>query len=332
MDAQQKQRDAEALVHVNYGRAYGKAIALQAGRDVPINQKEAAAAVLAEKATTFNRDASTINMRDANAGRDAMEKAYGTKTADVSAVLSGRVAGYDLPKGLNGTNDMSALVIRSQALVQQATTENYGSRGLVSSIGPSGNYLELVEGRAAATKEKLVSHMLHVKSAVESAVDRKEFDRAQGDILYKNFEKAAFDPGEKRYGNAEYAAFEKANTPRMRQEIMREVETRYEAQAKTIARAKEKELDPANVSRADAFRALSPADACKKHPELAGAYATMAAVAKQAEAHGLNAQQQAVVMGQAKQNMAANIEKGQIPEVKVREEQQQISKDQDLVR
>lgn len=84
-------------------------------------------------------------------------------------------------------------------------------------------------------------------------------------------------------------------------------------------------------SRAEAFRAMPPAEACKKHPELVGAYATMAAVAKQAEAHGLNPQQQSVVMGQAKQNMAANIEKGHIPEVKVREEQQ-VSKDKDLVR
>ncbi len=322
MDAAQRQRDAEALVHVNYGQAYGKALEIQANSSAPQNRREAAAAMLAEGVATANRDTSAINMRDMNAGRAAMEQSYGAKAADVSAVLSGRVAGYDLPKGFNGTKDMSALVSKSQILVQQATTENYASRGLVTAVGTNGKFMEQVEGRAAATKEKLVTHMLHVKSAIESGVDRKEFDRSQGDMLYKNFQKAAFDNGEKKQSSADYAAFEKADTPRLRQEVMREVEARYEAQAKIIARAKEKELDPANVSRAEAFRSMQPADAIKKHPELAGAVAAMAAVEKQVEAHGLNPQQKAVVLTQAKQNMAASIEKGQIPEVKMREEKE----------
>ena len=56
-----------------------------------------------------------------------------------------------------------------------------------------------------------------------------------------------------------------------------------------------------------------------KHPELAGAYVALSAVSKQAEAHGLNERQRAAVLEQTRNNIAANIEKGQIPEMKVRE-------------
>ena len=42
-------------------------------------------------------------------------------------------------------------------------------------------------------------------------------------------------------------------------------------------------------------------------------------MSKQAEAHGLNERQRAAVLEQTRNNIAANIEKGQIPEMKVRE-------------
>lgn len=319
MSVDQKQRDAEALVHMSYGRAYGRALDAQAGMSAPDNRKAAAAAIMAERASTVVRDPMAINRRDAQEGRAAMEQAYGQRAGDVAAVLSGRVASYELPQGFGATKDMSALVSKAQILVSQANVEGYASRGRVASIGPNGNYMERVEGRAADTKEKLTAHMLHVKSAIESAVDRKAIDRQQGDSLYQRFQGAAFDLGEKKTTNAEFSAFEKANTPRLRQEVTREVEARYAAQATTIDRARSNELDPANVSRADAFRRLPPGEAIQKHPELAGAYGAMAAVSKQAEASGMNPQQQALIMSKAQQNIAANIERGQIPDVKVRE-------------
>ena len=319
METANKQRNAEALVHMSYGRTYAKALDSQASVSAPQHRKEAAAAILAESAATTRRDPAEISMKDAQEGRAAMQSAYGAKAADVSAVLSVRVADYDLPKGFGGTKNMSALATKAQILVQQTTVESYAARGNVAAIGSGGQYLELVSNRAAETKEKLVSHLLHVKSAIDSAVDRKTFDREQGDMLFQRFQKSAFDPGEKKQSNAEFAAFEKATIPRLQQDVSREVEQRYEAQGKTIARAKEKELDPANVSRADAFRSLPVAEAMNKHPELAGAYVALSAVSKQAEAHGLNERQRAAVLEQTRNNIAANIEKGQIPEMKVRE-------------
>jgi hypothetical protein len=319
MNITDKQRTAEALVHMSYGRSYAKALESQGTISVPQHRKEAAAAILAESAATAQRDPSTIRMKDAQEGRAAMQTAYGAKASDVSAVLSGRVADYDLPKGYGGTKDLSALATKAQILVEQSTVESYAARGHVGSIGSRGNYLEMVDNRAAETKEKLVSHMLHVKSAIDSAVDRKTFDREQGDMLYQRFQKSAFDPGAKQQSNANFADFEKATVPRLQREVTEEVEQRYAAQSKTIARAKEKELDPINVSRADAFRNLPVEEGMKKHPELAGAYVALAAVSKQAESHGLNDRQRAAVLEHSKNNIAATIEKGQIPELKVRE-------------
>jgi hypothetical protein len=318
-DVGQRQRTAEALVHMSYGRAYGRALSAQASMATPENRKAAAATIMAERAATAERDPAALNLRDAQAGRSAMEQAYGQRANDVSAVLSGRVAAYDLPRGFGGTKDMSALVSKAQLLVNQTTVESFASRGRVEAIGHGGNYLALVEGKAAESREKLTAHMLHAKSAIESAVDRKTIDREQGDNLYQRFQNAAFAVDEKKAVSADYAAFEKATTPRLRQEVSREVDARYAAQAATIDRARSNELDPASVARADAFRRMAPEDAMKKHPELAGAYGALAAVSKQAEASGMNPQQQAVIMAKAQQNIAAGIERGQVPEVKVRE-------------
>ena len=82
----------------------------------PQHRKEAAAAILAESAATTRRDPAEISMKDAQEGRAAMQSAYGAKAADVSAVLSGRVADYDLPKGFGGTKDMSCLLYTSRCV------------------------------------------------------------------------------------------------------------------------------------------------------------------------------------------------------------------------
>lgn len=74
-----------------------------------------------------------------------------------------------------------------------------------------------------------------------------------------------------------------------------------------------------HVQLAETFRKDSPADAVKKHPDLAGAYAAEAAMEKQAQADALTPTQKAVVMARVRQNMANSIERGDIPEVKVKE-------------
>lgn len=75
-----------------------------------------------------------------------------------------------------------------------------------------------------------------------------------------------------------------------------------------------------NVQLAETFRKDAPEEGARKHPELAGAYAAASAIEKQAEADGLNPQQRAVVMARVRQNMVNSIERGNFPEVKVREQ------------
>lgn len=75
-----------------------------------------------------------------------------------------------------------------------------------------------------------------------------------------------------------------------------------------------------NKRMAESFAKDSPEEAAKKHPELAGTAAAVASMEKKAEADGLNAQQRAIVMARVRQNVVNSIERGQIPEVKVKEE------------
>ena len=71
---------------------------------------------------------------------------------------------------------------------------------------------------------------------------------------------------------------------------------------------------------AESFAKDSPAEAVKKYPELAGAAAALAVIDKKAEADGLTPAQRAVVAARAHQNVANSIERGDIPEVKLRQE------------
>jgi hypothetical protein len=73
---------------------------------------------------------------------------------------------------------------------------------------------------------------------------------------------------------------------------------------------------------AEVFRQDRPENAVKEHPELAPAYAYLRATEAKAEADGLNNQQRRIVMGRVRENVAAQIEKGHIPNVKIREAQE----------
>ena len=74
--------------------------------------------------------------------------------------------------------------------------------------------------------------------------------------------------------------------------------------------------------RAKAFRRNTPEQAIKQHPELAGAYATVAALDKKAEADGLDQQQRAIVTARVREKIANSIERGDIPQTKIREERE----------
>lgn len=89
--------------------------------------------------------------------------------------------------------------------------------------------------------------------------------------------------------------------------------------AASPAKSKGNQAQTAMKEMARVFSTESPADAVKKHPELAGAAAALAAMEKKAELDGLNPAQRAVVTARLRKNVANSIERGEIPEVRVAE-------------
>lgn len=90
------------------------------------------------------------------------------------------------------------------------------------------------------------------------------------------------------------------------------------------AREKDAEEEKAKDSRekqmANTFANESAVDAVKKFPELAGAAAAVAAMDAKAESDGLTPAQRAVVAARVRQNVVNSIERGDIPEVKLKME------------
>lgn len=72
--------------------------------------------------------------------------------------------------------------------------------------------------------------------------------------------------------------------------------------------------------QAQAFANESPTEAVRQHPELAGAVAAAAAIDKKAKADGLDPIQQAIVRDRVRQNIMNSIERGDPPQVKIKEE------------
>jgi hypothetical protein len=71
---------------------------------------------------------------------------------------------------------------------------------------------------------------------------------------------------------------------------------------------------------AEAFSRKSSSDAAQQYPELAGVAAALMAISKKAEADGLTPEQLAIVVARARRNVADSIERGKIPNVKIRKE------------
>ena len=75
-------------------------------------------------------------------------------------------------------------------------------------------------------------------------------------------------------------------------------------------------------SRAEVFRNQPPEEAVKAHPELAGAYATVAALDKKAQVDGLDEKQRSIVSALVREFVASNIERGHIPNTKLRDDRE----------
>lgn len=145
------------------------------------------------------------------------------------------------------------------------------------------------------------SRGMHVKGYTPSEQDKAALAAKTHEVGKNAVEKGR--PANVGYGTPGYDGWE-AHNPR--QEFR--------------ARETEKGADTPNKQRADAFAKETPAEAVKKYPELAGAAAAVAAMDKKAEADGLNPAQRAVVAARVKQNVVNAIERGDVPEVKVRDQ------------
>jgi len=102
---------------------------------------------------------------------------------------------------------------------------------------------------------------------------------------------------------------------------------RAKAQAQKVTPSARQETQEARrnsryVQMAESFAKEPPAEAVKKYPELAGAYATVAALEKKAEADGLDERQRAMVSARVRELVANSIERGEIPNTKIREEKE----------
>uniref|UniRef100_UPI0009BF37C7 LPD7 domain-containing protein n=1 Tax=Xylella fastidiosa TaxID=2371 RepID=UPI0009BF37C7 len=78
--------------------------------------------------------------------------------------------------------------------------------------------------------------------------------------------------------------------------------------------------DSHNKKLAKVFALETPVEGVKKHPELAGAFAVAAAIDKKAESDGLTPEQRAIVAAHVRQNVMNSIERGHIPQMKIKEE------------
>jgi hypothetical protein len=74
------------------------------------------------------------------------------------------------------------------------------------------------------------------------------------------------------------------------------------------------------TSRAKAFLTATPHEAVATHPELAGAFAVVESVKKEAQANGLSGKQLAVVVGRTQETVVSNIQQGKTPTVSVKDE------------
>lgn len=75
-----------------------------------------------------------------------------------------------------------------------------------------------------------------------------------------------------------------------------------------------------DVEAAASFARDKPEAALAKHPRLAGAYAMLQAIETHGQANGLNEQALQVVQARARENIVKNVEAGNYPEVKIREQ------------
>lgn len=124
----------------------------------------------------------------------------------------------------------------------------------------------------------------------------------------------------KKVSESDLNKIEKDSKPfRAREKETEEAKAKQPDAVKPELKSEPEKTDSLNKRMAEAFAKESAVDAVKKHPELSGAAAAVAMMDKKAEADGLTEQQRAVVAARVRQNVVNSIERGDIPQVTVKE-------------
>ncbi|MGJ0489477.1 LPD7 domain-containing protein [Methylobacter sp.] len=124
----------------------------------------------------------------------------------------------------------------------------------------------------------------------------------------------------KRMRESEINKIEQTNKPFRARENDEAKEIKTQAEAPTP----EVKANTPHQRMADSFAKDSPEETVKKHPELAGAAALAAAMDKKAQTDGLSPAQREVVAARVRQNLVNSIERGNIPEIKIKEEKTEV--------
>lgn len=124
----------------------------------------------------------------------------------------------------------------------------------------------------------------------------------------------------KRMRESEINKIEQASKPfRVREnDKAKEIKTQAEAPKSEV------KTNTPHQRMAESFAKDLPDEAVKKHPELAGAAALTAAMDKKAQADGLSPAQREIVAARVRQNLVNSIERGNIPETKIKEEKTEV--------
>ncbi|MDR0576129.1 MAG: hypothetical protein LBI87_00965 [Candidatus Accumulibacter sp.] len=146
---------------------------------------------------------------DAEAGRTIIEKTYGKSLADVARALPVRP----------GTSGIDKSIRQGQDLVDHITSRAYQDRARDTAAQPQ-------RETHGNNKEKLVLHMLRLKTSIEAQVDNKQLRRDQGDAAFRRIHQEIFDRPTPRM-NREFTSFEKNHNNLLGREVREEVDRRY---------------------------------------------------------------------------------------------------------
>ena len=251
MAVQQERQAAEDRITANFGQEYDRFYSALSNTSIPEGRKALGAGrlaleravlktalenavpphALAGKLGDPGREPTTLQM--IQKGREDMQRAFGQSPESTVAILAGRTANVDMPKGLGMSEDMRQLVNQGRKLNADIVLEQFGNRGrLTIDDERRGNHVGLAQGeKLPVMKEKLVNHMLFVNSVIDHGIKTGKLSPDDGKFLQDNVTKMVFNPGEQNGLSQAFKDFQQSVGPRTRDEIMKEVAERSRAPA-----------------------------------------------------------------------------------------------------